>query len=118
MSTLAFQLINFEGIQEVEELDPKLHRIWKGVKKGSNLEFSLSTDGVLNFKGRLCVPNDEELQTQILMETHTTPYSIHPGAMKMYKDLKESFWWPSMKGDMVKFFEKCMVCQKIKAEHQ
>ena len=48
------------------------------MKKGLNLEFGLSS-------------------------AYATPYSVHLGATKMYKDLKESFWWPSMKGDMVKF---------------
>ncbi|KAL5554705.1 hypothetical protein UlMin_042106 [Ulmus minor] len=36
----------------------------------------------------------------------------------MYKDLKEHFWWPGMKKDVTKFVEKCLTCQKIKAEHQ
>ena len=81
-------------------MDPKLHRIREGVKEGSNSKFSLSSDGVLNFKGRLCVPNDEELRTQILIEAHATPYLVHPGVMKVYKDQKESFWWPDLKGDV------------------
>ncbi|KAL5554208.1 hypothetical protein UlMin_041609 [Ulmus minor] len=85
-----------------QELDPELHQIREEVTKGSNSEFSLSSDGILNFKGRLCVPNDEELRTQILTEAHTTPYSVHPGATKMYKDMKEGFWWPGMKRDVAK----------------
>lgn len=88
------------------------------MKNKSNIEFNLTPDGVLNFKGRLCVPNDEELQTQILTEAYTTPYSVHPGATKMYKYLKESFWWSGMKGDVAKFVERCLICQKVKAEHQ
>ena len=74
------------------------------------MEFSFSSDIVLNFKGRLCVPDDKELRTQILMEAYGTPYAVHLGATKMYKDLNESFWWPGMKGDGAKFVEKCLVC--------
>ena len=36
----------------------------------------------------------------------------------MYKDLKEKFWWSGMKGDVAKFVEKCLTCQRVKAEHQ
>ncbi|KAL5547357.1 hypothetical protein UlMin_007044 [Ulmus minor] len=36
----------------------------------------------------------------------------------MYQDLKRLFWWPGMKKDVVKYVEKCLTCQKIKAEHQ
>ena len=66
-------------------------RIEEEVLEGTNTAFSLSQDGILNFNGRLCVHNDEELRKQILSEAHETPYSVHPGATKMYKDLREYF---------------------------
>ena len=43
---------------------------------------------------------------------------MHPGSIKMYQDLKTSYWWSGMKRDVSKFVAKCMVCQKVKAEHQ
>ncbi|XP_059301788.1 uncharacterized protein LOC132053691 [Lycium ferocissimum] len=45
-------------------------------------------------------------------------YSIHPGAMKMYRDLKQRYWWCSMKRDIVKFVSRCLNCQQVKYEHQ
>ncbi|KAL5538185.1 hypothetical protein UlMin_046260 [Ulmus minor] len=78
----------------------------------------IGLDGVLHCKGRLCIPNDDELKEQILSEAHTTPYSVHPGATKMYKDLREQFWWPGMKKEVAEYVAKCLTCQKIKAEHQ
>ncbi|KAL5567449.1 hypothetical protein UlMin_024084 [Ulmus minor] len=51
-------------------------RIYTDHKKNS--EFGLSPDGILHFKGRLCVPNDSEMRNQILSEAHSTPYSVHP----------------------------------------
>ncbi|GKA69508.1 putative reverse transcriptase domain-containing protein [Tanacetum coccineum] len=29
----------------------------------------------------------------VLTEAHSSPFSIHPGSTKMYKDLKQDFWW-------------------------
>ncbi|XP_074299390.1 uncharacterized protein LOC141630476 [Silene latifolia] len=29
-----------------------------------------------------------------MMKAHSTPYSVHPGGDKLYKDLKKTFWWP------------------------
>ncbi|KAL5560324.1 hypothetical protein UlMin_036535 [Ulmus minor] len=69
-------------------------------------------------KGRLCIPDDDELKEQILSEAHTTPYSVHPGATKMYRDLREQFWWPGMKKEVADYVAKCLTCQKVKAEHQ
>ena len=43
---------------------------------------------------------------------------MHPISTKMYQDLKTSYWWSGMKRDVSEFVTKCMVCQKVKAEHQ
>nr|GFB75876.1 putative reverse transcriptase domain-containing protein [Tanacetum cinerariifolium] len=31
---------------------------------------------------------------------HTSRYSIHPGANKMYYDLRDLYWWPGIKRDI------------------
>ncbi|GKD67497.1 putative reverse transcriptase domain-containing protein [Tanacetum coccineum] len=33
-------------------------------------------------------------------EAHTSRYSVHPGADKMYYDLRDLYWWPGMKRDI------------------
>nr|GFB71602.1 putative reverse transcriptase domain-containing protein [Tanacetum cinerariifolium] len=43
---------------------------------------------------------------------------VHPGADKMYYDLKDLYWWPDMKRDIAEYVSKCLTCSKIKAEHQ
>ena len=43
---------------------------------------------------------------------------MHPGSIKMYQDLKVSYWWSEMKRDVSEFVTKCLVCQKVKVEHQ
>jgi hypothetical protein len=44
--------------------------------------------------------------------------SIHPGATKMYQDLKRLFWWLGMKKEIAEFVYACLVCQTSKIEHQ
>ncbi|GJU92226.1 putative reverse transcriptase domain-containing protein [Tanacetum coccineum] len=51
-------------------------------------------------------------------EAHTSRYSIHPGADKMYHDLRDFYWWPGMKRDVVEYVSKCLTCSKIKVKHQ
>ncbi|GKF71612.1 putative reverse transcriptase domain-containing protein, partial [Tanacetum coccineum] len=51
-------------------------------------------------------------------EAHTSRYLIHPGAGKMYHDLRDLYWWPGMKRDIAEYVSKCLTCSKIKAEHQ
>ena len=91
LSTLTLQPTIFDGIKGSQELDPLLIKLKENVLEGKNTEFSISPDGILHFKGRLCIPDDSQLKEQILSEAHSMPYSVHPSATKMYKDLKEQF---------------------------
>ena len=58
------------------------------------------------------------LRQRILEEAHYSRYSIHPGATKMYHDLKLVYWWDGMKRDIAEFVAQCPNCQQVKAEHQ
>ncbi|GKD21280.1 putative reverse transcriptase domain-containing protein [Tanacetum coccineum] len=50
-------------------------------------------------------------------EAYKLRYSIHPGADKMYHDLRDVYWWHGMKKDIV-IYVKCLTCSKVKAKHQ
>ena len=89
LSTLTLQLMVFDGIKGAQELDPQLLKLKEQVLEGKNIEFSVSTDGILHFKGKLCIPNDAQLKEQLRSEAHNTLYLVHPSATKMYQDLKE-----------------------------
>ena len=43
---------------------------------------------------------------------------MHLGATKMYRDLREVYWWNDMKRDIADFVSKCPNCQQVKVEHQ
>ncbi|KAL2475525.1 Pol protein [Abeliophyllum distichum] len=60
-------------------------------------EFEMTEDKALMFKGPICVPKDEDLRNKILFEAHSAPYTVHPGGTKMYKDLRNTFWWRNLK---------------------
>ncbi|GKD10048.1 putative reverse transcriptase domain-containing protein [Tanacetum coccineum] len=51
-------------------------------------------------------------------EAHKSKYSVHPGADKMYYDLKYRYWWLGMKKDIAMYVSKCLTCLKVKTEHQ
>nr|GFB78298.1 putative reverse transcriptase domain-containing protein [Tanacetum cinerariifolium] len=54
----------------------------------------------------------------VLSEAHSSPFSIHSGSTKMYRDLKQIFWWNGMKQDVARFVAKCLTCRQVKIEHQ
>ncbi|KAJ9544598.1 hypothetical protein OSB04_024305 [Centaurea solstitialis] len=67
---------------------------------------------------QLWVPTSCEARQTPLDEAHKSKFSIHPGATKMYRDLKTDYWWPGMKRDAAHYVEKCLTCLRVKAEHQ
>ena len=73
------------------------------VKRGSKCDFVLSDDGILRFGTRLCVPNDGDLRRKLLEEAHCSKLTVHPKGTKMYKDLKQNYWWPGMKRDIAQY---------------
>ncbi|GJR41574.1 putative reverse transcriptase domain-containing protein [Tanacetum coccineum] len=64
------------------------------------------------------VDESGDVRTLIMDEAHKSKYSVHPGADKMYYDLRDKYWWPGMKKDIAKYVSKCLTCLKVKAEHQ
>jgi hypothetical protein len=80
--------------------------------------FSEDDEGVLWYKGRICVPKVKELKDKILREAHESSYSIHPRGNKMYHDLKATYWWYGMKRDVAEYVALCNTCQWVKAEHE
>ena len=45
--------------------------------------FEISGDGTLRYKGRLCVPDIDDLKQRIFVEVYYSCYVVHPG----YKDV-------------------------------
>nr|AAQ56521.1 putative integrase [Oryza sativa Japonica Group] len=104
--------------RDTQKNDPDMHGLLKNMKQGKAAGFTEDEHGTLWNGNRVCVPDNRELKQLILQEAHESPYSIHPGSTKMYLDLKEKYWWVSMKREIAEFVALCDVCQRVKAEHQ
>ena len=84
-------------IREAQQNDEALVEIREKLEARETSEFSVSSDDIIRFKGRICVPRDAGLRQQILSEGHCSKFTVHPGGMKMYQNLKSQFWWSGMK---------------------
>ncbi|KAI3825444.1 hypothetical protein L1987_06931 [Smallanthus sonchifolius] len=91
---------------------------WKANVVADALKIRIETDEVLYYLDRMWVPDSHNLRELILNEAQKSRYSVHPGADKMYKDLKEFYWWPGMKKEIANYVGKCLTCSKVKAKYQ
>jgi hypothetical protein len=100
-----------QEIQRGQLEDEKVQEIKRNIKEEKSPSFSEDDEGVLWYKGRICVPNIKELKDKILREAHESAYSIHPRWNKMYHDLKTTYWWYGMKRDVAEYVALCDTCQ-------
>jgi hypothetical protein len=100
-----------QEIRKGQVEDEKIEEIKCNIKEEKSPDFLEDEEGVLGYKGRICVPNIKLLKDKILHEAHESSYSIHPGGNTMYHDLKATYWWYRMKRDIPKYVALCDTCQ-------
>ncbi|XP_070050821.1 uncharacterized protein [Nicotiana tomentosiformis] len=70
------------------------------VQHGDAKAVTIADDGMLRMQDQIYVPNVDGLRELILEEAHSSRYSIHLGAAKMFRDLRQHYWWRRMKKDI------------------
>ncbi|KAJ9552277.1 hypothetical protein OSB04_016322 [Centaurea solstitialis] len=113
VTTSLFELIRQSQADAVKEENQKKERI-----KGQLPQLVTDSRGLLTRFGRVWVPVSGEARQTLLDEAHKSKFSIHPGATKMYRDMKIDYWWPGMKRDVARYVERCLTCLRVKVEHQ
>ena len=120
VTALAISIVNSTLPEEIQQLIIKdaffgpLIQELKTQRISKHLEEYEFKEGLLLFKGRMCVP--VSLQRQILKEAHESPLAAHPGYHKLFSSLKRNFFRPRMKKDALEFTKQCLIFQKVKAE--
>nr|GFC07570.1 putative ribonuclease H-like domain-containing protein [Tanacetum cinerariifolium] len=74
--------------------------------RGLETHFERRDDGGIYFFDRIWIPSVGGVRKLIMDEAHTSRYSIHLGADKMYYDLRDLYWWPGMKRDIAEYNTK------------
>ena len=63
------------------------------VKSGIGDEgWAVHTDSSLRYKGQVMVPQSTDLREEILKEFYYSRFMVHPGGMKMYRDLRRQYY--------------------------
>nr|GEU48178.1 retrotransposable element Tf2 [Tanacetum cinerariifolium] len=88
------------------------------LQKGLDEMIERRSDKAFYYLDRIWVPLKGDVRTLIMDEAHKSKYYIHPGANKMYYDLKDRYWWSGMKKDIAVYVSRCLTCLMVKAEHQ
>ncbi|GJQ96176.1 putative reverse transcriptase domain-containing protein [Tanacetum coccineum] len=74
-----------------------------GLQKVLDEMIKQRSDGTLYYLDQIWVPLKGDVRTLIMDEAHKSKYSVHPGADKMYYDLRDRYWWLRMKKDIAEY---------------
>ena len=107
-----------DKVLEVQLADEGVRKIKEKIKQGKELFLQVLPGGLVAMGKRVYVPENKTLKGEILKEAHESRFATHPGSTKMYRDLKEYYWWPNMKKEIAKYVSRCGICQQVKIEHQ
>nr|GEZ17369.1 putative reverse transcriptase domain-containing protein [Tanacetum cinerariifolium] len=101
---IRYHLAQSEAFKQENVLVERLHGLDQQMKR--------KEDESLYFMDHIWVSLVGGVRTIIMDEARKTRYSVHPGADKMYHDLRDMYWWPGMKRDIATYVSKCLTCLK------
>jgi hypothetical protein len=57
----------------------------------------MKENGILMYRGKVYVPNSEEMKNIVLREMHNVPHVGHPRHQKSITVVRIQYFWPGMK---------------------
>jgi transposase InsO family protein len=78
--------------------------------KTSLSECHIDDRGLLHFRQRTWIPENEALRTGIIQGIHDSHVTAHPGRDTTYSILSRRFFWPGAAKDVRRFLRNCTVC--------
>ena len=63
---------------------------------------------------QLVLPKSHGLQLHVILELHSSLYSVHLGVQNTIAILQQCFWWLKLPKHVAAFVKGCAICQRIK----
>ncbi|KAB5587826.1 Retrotransposable element Tf2 [Ceratobasidium theobromae] len=111
-------------IEEAQAEEPGLEEVISMTRKKDTLPISVRkglkdyewTEGILYYKGRMVIPEDQELRNALLWQHHDHPLAGHQGQARTLENLGRQFWWANMKAEVNRYVASCPTCQHTKGQ--
>jgi hypothetical protein len=114
--------LGFEHLKEMYSDDPNFKEAYEAcanpvLRDRSQWAECMIQEGLL-FKGnQLCIPKCS-MRENLLKEKHNGGLAGHFVCDKKFAQLRSSHYWPGMRTEVVKFVNRCRICQHAKGTRQ
>jgi hypothetical protein len=71
-------------------------------------------NGLIYYRGRVYVPDEENLRRDMVEQCHDHWTVGHPGNHETLNKVDSQFWWPNMRAFVKKYVEGCEKCHRLK----
>lgn len=109
LSTMRVEVVGFDSIPELYTTDPYFSKFYEAAKAKQSVDYTIH-EGFLFRGAQLCIP-DCSVWDLIIREIHSEG---HRGRDKSVELLLGKYFWPHARRDMVRFVERCYICQVSK----
>jgi hypothetical protein len=107
-----------EQLLEAQQLVDEVLKVRIKLESGGETLFQMGDDGIVMLGRHMYVPDNKGFKQKLLREAHESKFTVHPGSIKMYPDLKQYYWWPNMRKEVAGYVAKCSIFQQVKVEHR
>jgi len=107
-----------ESVIDGYQQDPKIKELLAElVITGTNASGYSVQDGIMRYKGRICLGGHKEAHQAILLALHSSGLGGHSGITATYQKVKALFAWQGTKDDIKKYVNARQVCFQAKPKH-
>lgn len=103
-----------DNLKLANESHPQCLHLHDQFRRGSlSGEYSVR-EGYLFYGDKYFVPDDNDLQTEILEYFHSSPVGGHGGVLKTLTGISEIFYWAGLRHSVQEYVKSCLLCQQTK----
>ncbi|QRW10098.1 Transposon Tf2-1 polyprotein [Ceratobasidium sp. AG-Ba] len=107
-----------DRIRDAYLQDERLNHIIEALQKNDKVKNWSWHNGILIFKNKIHVPNDDSIRKDILASHHNNMAAGHPGQFRTSELVNRKYYWKSLKKTVTSYVSNCKSCIPNKHSNQ